>query len=158
MTDQAPQNITVAILRVKELFFSLNETLYVPDPAKIIKIELSHNLQLSDDNTRLNFVLTVFIFYVDSPPEHKLAEITVQNLFLVNGLVADSDGSILLPNELLVSIVNMSISHIRALFADRLGGSVYQQIILPITNSVEVAKHFFKVDNSEKSHFIIKQD
>lgn len=158
MTEQNLSKVSIAILRVKELFFSLNETLFVHDPNKIVKIELSHNLQLSDDNTKLNFVLTVYIFYVDSPPDQKLAEITVQNLFHISGLITEKDGSILLPNELLISIVNMSISHVRALFADRLGGSLYQQIILPITNPVEVAKHFFKTDIALNTHFQIKPD
>ena len=137
-------NIQFAVKRVKDIFFAVNERQYIADPNKAIKIELGHTFGVHVPSNLVNFTLRIYLHYLESP-EIILADIQVENIFEVTELrkfQLDNQLIVLTPN-LITSIVSMSLSHARALFLKNLSGTVFQEIILPITNPLDVAKHFF---------------
>lgn len=142
--EQNNKTFDYAIKRVKDTSFYINEKLFINSPEKVIKIDLRQTFGINIQLNLIEFTLIIFLHYEDAPPEEKLVEIEVQNVFEVLDLkkYIIKDG-IHLPDALLISIISMSISHGRALLSKNLGGTVFQEIILPITDPVEVAAHFF---------------
>lgn len=137
-------NYSYSIRKVKDISFYVNEFLLIPDPNKIIKIELDKKFGVDLKKNLIDFTLISYLHYNDSRKEEILAEIRVQNIFEVLPLNDFTrDNGLFLPNNLIVAILSMSISHTRALFFRNLSGTVLQDIILPITNPSEVAKQFF---------------
>lgn len=133
------------IKRVQQIFFSINEALFIPNPEKIVGIQLGENLSFNFDNNIVNFTLRVFLHYQDSSTQEPLADIRVQNIFEVPELNSfiTKDKIVILPQNLIISIISMSISHARALLCSNLGGTAFQSVILPISNPVDVANHFY---------------
>ena len=144
-TTELINSIPHKIKRVKDIYFSINEDLYIDEPGKMISIELNHTLGLSSDRKFINFTIGAFYHYDDAPLENKLAEIKVQNVFEFQDLsiYVDDKGILTLPTEILISIVNVSMSHVRALLAKNLAGTAFQEVILPLTSPLDVTKHFF---------------
>ena len=68
----------------------------------------------------------------------------MQNVFFIANIRQFlKDGILNLPSDLLISIVSLSISHTRGLFAQNLAGTAFNDFMLPITNPIDAAKHFF---------------
>lgn len=132
---------TYSIKRVKDILFFVNERLYIQDPQKPIKIGLGQTIGYNSDKNLVNFTLRIYLHYPDSPGEI-LVEIQVENIFEVVGLKAFTDSNSF-PAEILISIISISLSHARALLSRNISGTVFQEFILPITNPLDVAVHFF---------------
>jgi hypothetical protein len=131
----------LAIKRVKDITFSVNELLFVPDLTKEIKIKLNQRHGANTERNLVDFTIHIFLHYDNS--EDVLAGVEVQNIFEVSNLKDFAKPEQLeLPVDIWVSIISMAITHGRALFAKNLAGTVYQDIILPILNPYDVAKHF----------------
>jgi len=137
--------IIYSIKRVKEIFFSVNERLYAPDPDKMVQLELGHLLGFNMEMNLVNFTIRVFYHYPEHSQQEVLAEVQVENLFEVQDLqkFMTNTGIVILPNVLISSIVGISLSHARALLSKNTAGTSFQEIIIPITNPTEVAKFFF---------------
>ncbi|HWK03232.1 MAG TPA: hypothetical protein VNS58_06355 [Puia sp.] len=137
------ENVVFAIKRVKETFFSIKEDLYVEDPNKIVRIELGERIGFSAESNLVNFILRIFFHYQDS--QEVLVDINVENMFEVEDLqrFMNEDGIFILPETLLISIVSMSLSHGRALLSKNIAGTRWQDIVLPIANPGQIAKHFY---------------
>jgi hypothetical protein len=134
--------IRYSIKRIKDISFSINERAFKNDPSKAIKVELNNLFGVNIETNIIDFTLNIFLHYVDD--EEVIAEIQVQNIFEVDNLKQFSNQTgLYLPNNLLIAIVGMSIAHGRALLAKNLAGTVYQEVILPITDPIKVAQHFF---------------
>lgn len=137
--------ISFVIKRVQEVFFYLNEKLFVPDPEKIIQIQLGETIGFNFENKYVNFTLRIFLHYANSPINDTLADIRVENIFEVPQLNSflNKDNLVILPQDLIISIVSMSISHARALLCKNLAGTSYQSVILPISNARDISEHFY---------------
>lgn len=134
-----------SIKRVKTIFFSIDEKLFIGDPEKIIQIQLGETLGFNFENKYVNFTLRIFLHYASSSPNETLSDIRVENIFEVPELLSfiNPDKLVILPQNLIVAIVSMSISHARALLCQNLAGTSYQSVILPVTNAQDVTKHFY---------------
>lgn len=142
MTNTPDNTIRFQIHRVKDISFFVNERLYEDNPNRRIRIEMNQSSGISPNNNLFNLTLKVFLFYEDNPSEF-LAEIEVENVFIIADLEKYTEDGTGIPGELLISMVSISISHVRALMSKNIAGSVYQTIIVPIMNPVDVARHFF---------------
>jgi len=136
-------NVDIKINEIKETFFIVREELFIPDPNKMVKIEMYHRMGVNTEIKRLKFTLSAYIHYEDSTD--KLAEILVDNYFELPFMheYQVEDNNLILPSEKLLIIVRESIAHVRALFQIRLRGTVYQQVIVPLDDATNVTKHFF---------------
>jgi hypothetical protein len=134
----------VGIKRIKELSFFINEPLFVPDPAKILKIELALQLTFIIELDLVTIQVRIYYHYPETPHE-LLTDIQVQNVFVISDLkkfqVAPVE--IKLPANIITTLTGLSISHTRALLAKNISGTPLQENILAIINPEAVAKHFF---------------
>jgi|GEM_PF-1729717 len=137
------QPISIAVKRVKEIFFSINEQLFIPDPDKIVRIELGERIGFNIEGDLVNFILRIYYHYLDA--SEVLVDMQVENLFQVGNLkdYLTKDGIVLLPPNLITSIVGISLSHGRALMFKNTIGTRWEEIVLPVTNPENVAKYFY---------------
>ena len=149
--------IFFAVKRVKDIHFSINEQLYVPDPNKIVKIELGERIGFDFEMNLVNFILRIFFHYVEEP--EILVDFQVENLFEVDNLIRfrNKDGIIILPPQLITSIVGVSLSHGRALLLKNTAGTRWQEIILPIANPMDVAKYFYPYMFQPEQHVDVEE-
>lgn len=134
--------VSFQIKRVKNISFFVDETLFKPN-AKI-KFTLDRDLKYKLDTNMVLLNLSCFFHFDDSENKEALARIIVLNAFEVSDLKQFFTNDIRLPQDLIISMVSMSISHTRALLCENLAGTVYQDIMIPLTNPVEITRHFFK--------------
>lgn len=138
--------ILFAIRRIKELSFTLNEQMFQPSPVdKEIKIEFQYNIAFNSKSNLVVFTLrTVYLYPEFVSANNFLCDIHVQNIFEVPNLAAYFiNNEFILPKELIISIVSLSISHSRALFCKNIDGTIFQENIIPIINPVEISASFF---------------
>jgi hypothetical protein len=137
-----PELIGFGVSRIRELAFSLNEDLFKPDEKEVIVNylnKLGHN-----DAGFVNFRLRAAFVYKNFPDE-ELFSIEVQNIFEVRDLnkFIDKDKKLLLPGWFLITLVNMSVGHTRAILAKQTAGSIFSDKLLPVVNSTKMATAFF---------------
>ena len=143
-TFNAPIETLARIIRVKQLNFSLNEKIADMNPSKLVETKLNHTFGFNADINFVNFTITFFIHYADSPLDAKLAEITVENIFEVFDLKKYVvDNVALLPENILIEIVSASTSHARALFSQGIAGTPYQNIVIPLADQRRIAALLF---------------
>jgi hypothetical protein len=149
MSQDVPQNVLVSVRRIKEVSFSINESLYAQqlpvNPDIPLKIEIAFNLSFTIETNLVFLVARVFYHFPDSPPQDILTEIQVQNVFEINELsrFQVSGGEIKLPPNTIVTLVALSISHTRALLAKNISGTLLQENVMSIIDPVVLAQHFF---------------
>jgi hypothetical protein len=145
-----------SIKKIKDIYFFINEELAIPGKIQGVKVEMQYKMGYHKEQNLLNLILIIFLHYNEQPPDKKLSEIHVQNLFEVNNIAQyiDKNDSLILPHDILASIFSMSISHSRALFYKNVAGTFLQDAILPVTDLIGVLRHFFpeqypEVENQE---------
>jgi hypothetical protein len=128
---------------IREVSFSLNEQFFVPDPNKLVKIELTNHVGINVDIKHMNLTLGAYFHYDDSP--HKLAEMSVSNYFELPFMdeYKKEGTNVVLPVEVVIDAFRESISHLRALFCQKLAGTVYQTVVIPLDDPLVVVSHFF---------------
>ncbi len=134
-----------ALKRIKDFGFNVNESLYINEPEKMVKVEFQHRLGFSLEQNMVELNLRAFYHYPDAPLDEVLAEIQVQNLFEIPNIsrFLDANNIVVLPEELIITIVSLSISHTRALFTKSLAGTVLQDVLLPIVDARAMSEFFF---------------
>lgn len=144
------------IKRIKQFSFLFNESLVIKD--KPFGIKFQHNTTFNGDSNIVELILRTYYSYEDKiPPDNILVDIHVQNVFLVNELkkYQNENFDYILPQDLITAILGISISHLRALLTQNLAGTAYQENIIPIIDTLEVAKAFYplmfdKTDSEKK--------
>jgi len=132
------------IRSIKETGFYIDELL-IQDSSIPVKTDIGLQLSFTIETNLIYMLVRVSQHYPDAPNEQILADIQVQNIFEIEGLYNYQSGisQLILPQHIIISMVSLSISHIRALLAQRIAGSGLQGNTLPLVNPLEVAKHFF---------------
>lgn len=132
------------IKRIKEFSFLVNESLF--DLNKDVRIKFQHQTRFIEDRNLIDLTLRVYYTYdVKIPPESLLVDFHVQNLFEVmnlNQYKSDSN-EFILPQNLIIAMLGVAISHLRALMAHNVAGTSFQDNIIPIVNPVDVAQAFY---------------
>jgi hypothetical protein len=143
MNQSDANNVRVAIKRVRDIKFLINEQLYVAGSDKIVKLELGERIGFSPEGNLVNFILRIFYHYADQP--EILVDFQVENIFEVTDLnqFRNKDGVFVFPPLLISTIVGLSLSHGRALLAKNTAGTRWADIILPIANPEDVARYFY---------------
>lgn len=133
-----------SIRRVKDISFSVNERFNMNDSAADeIKIDLNIQLSTVDEENLIDMTARVFLHYPETP-DVVLADTYVENVFEVPDISRFvTNKGLMIPPDLLISMLSISISHTRALFAKNISGTSYEDFIMPIVDPVSVARHFF---------------
>lgn len=132
------------VKKVKLFTFFINEQLF--DLDKSVRIQFQHFTNFYSDTNLISLIIRTYYSYDFSlPADNILLDFHVENIFEVNDLggYLIKDKGYILPENLIVSLVSVSISHSRALMAQSIAGTVYQDNIIPVVNPMEVAKSFY---------------
>lgn len=150
--------VTLAINYIKDVFFQISEPLIFKEKAEEILIQMSGHTGYNFEKNILKFTLRVWYHYKSSDTE--LAVIEVDNLFNVLDLkkFLTEDNKLNFPPAIWAHIVGLSISHARALFTKNLAGTSLQQVMIPITNPLDVVKEFFPESFEDTNKEPIKED
>lgn len=143
----AEEKIEIKIKRIKDVTFYVNENLHDPDPEKLIKIELNPLLGFKADDNTIALIIRVSFHYAgtEHSPENTLLDIQVQNIYEIDNVVGfvNEENMIVLPEKSIISLLDLSISHTRALLAKNAAGTVYQDSPMPVFDAENVARFFF---------------
>jgi hypothetical protein len=143
LTTPEFKDFKYGIAKVKTISFFVNEVAYINDPKKEVRVQMSHVFGTSPEFGLVDFRLSTFFLYPERP-DQILSEIVVQNVFSIQNFSKYHKGNFTtFPSEFILSMISMSISHSRALYINQLSGTLFQDFMLPITNSLDAAKHFF---------------
>ena len=132
--------VNIGVKKIKDIEFSVNEAITLENPDEIaLGFELTINFKLEDHTVEM--VLTAF--FSDKPEGDVFMKIKTSNVFLLLELAdfqkSDKKGFDI-PDNLLVTLLSVSISHTRALLAKNALGTIFADIYIPIVNPVEVFK------------------
>ena len=139
----------LSVRRIKEFGFFINEKLFAQNQQQnqdeILKIDIALQLSFTIETNLVFLLVRVHYYFPDSTPGEVLSEIQVQNVFEFPELKKFQTGpsEIILPPNVITTIVGLSISHTRALFAKNISGTLLQENMMAIVDPTAIAKHFF---------------
>jgi hypothetical protein len=138
----ANEKVTISVRRIKEQSFVIYENLYINEPDKILSIQIGFQLGFSIPTNLVTLVVMAYYHYPGSL--EPITNIQVQNVFEISNLQKYyvSDTEIKLPPEIISRLVDLSVSHTRALWAKNIAGTVFQENVFPITG-MEMARIYF---------------
>ncbi len=140
MPQTNDEQVLFKIKRVKDISFFVDETTFKPNTE--IKFTLDRELKYKLEDNMIFLNLSCVYHFPDT--QEPVVKIIVFNGFEVTNLKRFFTNDLRLPQDLIIAMLSMSISHTRALLCNNLAGTLYQDIMLPIINPVEITKHFFK--------------
>jgi hypothetical protein len=145
---EEPTHLTTPLINVKRIksrYFSIDEFNIANDA--IFKVEFSHVLKVDSIANLIFFDLKVWYSIPENGNQNRVVlECLVQNIFEVANIKSfkQGDGKVNLPDEILINIVSMAITHTRAVVAINTAGTVFQDTLIPVVDPVEATKAFFK--------------
>jgi hypothetical protein len=133
----------LAVRSIRECLFAIHEAAYVPGQTNLISIEILLELGFSVENNLASLVVESFYHYPDTAEE--LTRIKVQNVFEIADLNKDTanPANINLGPGTITSMVDLSLSHTRAIWAQHLQGTILQEMLLGAVQPEEIARAFF---------------
>jgi len=137
------KHINIAIKKIKEVEFIVNEEIGLTDPSLAnIGFELTTNI--NPEAKTVELLLTAFFFH--QLTGNVFLKIRTSNLFLLLEL-ADFSGKgndeFDIPDNILVTLLSLSISHTRALLARNAIGTKFSELYIPIVDPSEVLKQMY---------------
>ncbi len=140
-----PEKVNIAIVRIKEVEYFINE----PSDS-VVDSDLNVNFQvvtkLNHEDKTIEILLTAQ--YVDKSSENVLLKIKTSNLFTVLELVdfyEHDKNTYDIPDNVMVTLLSLSVSHTRALLAKNAQGTKFEKYIIPIINPNDLFNKLFKV-------------
>jgi len=135
--------VNIGVKKIKDIEFSVNEAVTLEKTDEFaLGFELTTNLKLEDNTAEM--VLTAF--FSDKPQGNVFMKIKTSNVYLLPELAdfqkSDKKGFDI-PDNLLVTLLSLSISHTRALLAKNAIGTKFAELYIPIVNPLEVFKQLY---------------
>ena len=139
-----PEQVTIAISRIKEVEYFINESLELqPDAQVNINFQVTTNFNLEDNTVEI--LLTAQ--FIEITASIALLKIKTSNVFFVNEL-ADfynpQNQTYDIPDNIMVTILSLSVSHTRALLAKNAQGTKFAGFYIPIVNPTDLFNQLFK--------------
>lgn len=139
-----PEQVTIAISRIKEVEYFINESLELqPDAQVNINFQVTTNFNLEDNTVEI--LLTSQ--FIEITASIALLKIKTSNVFFVNEL-ADfyypQNQTYDIPDNIMVTILSLSVSHTRALLAKNAQGTKFAGLYIPIVNPTDLFNQLFK--------------
>lgn len=143
--ENKSEQVVFRITRVKDIAFNVNEKLYrPPTEKKNTKVRIDCELSSNPNSPIIIINIIASYYYEDSVDQEQLASINVQNIFEIPEIKRFFiEGELMLPPNLIITLVSISISHTRALFTKNIDGTAYNGNTLPLINPEEFAKYVF---------------
>jgi hypothetical protein len=144
MNEQEPQPPhSIIVKRIKALSFFINE-FDIPKDV-LFKVDFNQQFRINAPSDLIFIDLKVWYSIPTDDNQNRIVlDCVVQNVFEVTNLnIFKKDGHVILPNEILVSLVGLAITHTRAVVAINTSGTVFQDTLIPVVNPIEATKAFF---------------
>ena len=149
------------INKIKDFAFFIDLDKFNPTPNKEVVVKFQHFTNFSPSNNTIRLVMRTYFLYAEDKEESKIIDIHVENIFELTDLkffYKKEINQFILPKEIIIPMVSLSISHSRALLAKNLAGTEYQPYLIPIIDPVIITKDLFpymfeavkKLDNFPK--------
>jgi len=129
----AEKQVNIGIKRIKEIACVINEDILRDENTEInLTFGLTTNFDVSQKTTEI--VLTAVFSKKDTG--ETMVEIKTSNVFTILELedFYNKDHSFSLPENILVTLLSLSVTHTRALLAKNTQGTVYAELYIPIVN------------------------
>ena len=138
-----PIQVNIAIKKIKEVEFIVNEEVEIANPnIANISFEVTTNINLNDTSVEMLLTAT----FSDMAQGLVFMKIKTSNVFLVLELAqfhSPENNAFNIPDNVLVTLLSLSISHTRALLAKNALGTKFAELYIPIVNPSEVLKQLF---------------
>lgn len=138
--------IRYSIIRIKESEFLIKNEENI-DLSKInFHFEYDFEIRLAEETFSVNIT---GIFHPINEAKNELVRLKVTTVFKINDLErftpgVDSEGLVHrynLPKEFVESVFGISFSHLRAIFAMRTSGTIYDKLIIPLVNPSQILEN-----------------
>jgi hypothetical protein len=137
------KHVRIGVKKIKEIEFFVDEDITLANPAEIkFGFKVTLNLILEDKTAEM--VLTAF--FSDKYQGNVFMRIKTSNVFLLLELAdfhKSENDKFNIPDNVLVTLLSLSISHTRALLAKNAIGTKFADLYIPIVNPVDVFKSLF---------------
>jgi hypothetical protein len=138
------ESAAIAIRRIKDISFFVNDGLFINSVSKEFKVELQQQLTYNIETNFVAITLRVYYHFEGSEPNENLVDIQVENVYEILDLVRFIyDNELRLPPDVIVTLLQLSVSHTRALLAKNMAGTALQDQIMSIINPVDLATTFY---------------
>ena len=135
----------IQIVKIKQTAFFIDEKINL-NPEELHGFKLDFKTAFNLESSLFEFKLRI-TFTPEKNSEIIFMRSEIENVFFIKELEKylnpANPNEIDLPSDVLITIVSLAISHSRAIAACNIGGTVYDGMILPILNSIDVATNFF---------------
>ncbi len=131
--------INISIKKIKDVEFSINTTSYSSEGfSNNFNVKTQFNTEKSEFEIRITYDI------LDILDKKQLAHIIVSNIFEIKNIVANK-----IPNQVLITMLSLSISHTRALLAKNTSGTTLEHLYIPIINPTKLATDVFDLHLSK---------
>lgn len=140
-----PEQVNIAISRIKEVEYFINESIELQPGAQVnINFQVTTNINLEESTVEM--LLTAQ--FSEITEGFVLLKIKTSNVFSVIELVDfyKPESEIYdIPDNVMVSILGLSVSHTRALLAKNAQGTKFAGLYIPIVNPTDLFNQLFRV-------------
>lgn len=135
------KNVNIGIKKIKDIEFFVNEAVTLTDPFEAnINFELTTNVHLEEKAVEM--LLTAS--FAEKDKGELFMKIKTSNVFFIlelSDFVDKEKEAFLIPDNVMVTLFSLSVSHTRALLAKNALGTKFSEIYLPIINPAEMLKN-----------------
>ena len=134
---------SVSIRRIKLLMLNLNEKAASKASAYATTFTQSTHFNLDLNILLLN--LNISFIASEEEKDTQFLNAVIQNVFEIPNLkeYINIDNKVILPKDILITLVTLSISHARAIIATHTAGTPLQEMIVPIINPIAATTSLF---------------
>lgn len=138
-----PLKINLGVKKIKDIEFFVNENIDVQTP---INANITFELftQLNEKESLVEMLLSAT--FTDQAKENVLMKIKTSNVFFLlelQQLLDKETKQYNIPDNIMVTMLSLSISHTRALLAKNALGTKFSELYIPIVNPAELFNNLF---------------
>lgn len=137
------KQVNIAIKKIKDVEFYVNEQAVLPENGLLnIGFNITTNFNLPETLVDI----TLQVLFTNPVNNEEVMKIKTNNIFLVLELADFHDpvkGQFEFPDNLMVTLLSLTVSHTRALLAKNAMGTKFSEYYLPIVNPVDLYKQLF---------------
>lgn len=139
-----PEQVNIAISRIKEVEYFINESFELQPGAQVnINFQVTTNFKLDDKTVEM--ILTAQ--FAEITEGTVLLKIKTSNVFSVLELAdfhKPESETYDIPDNVMVTFLSLSVSHTRALLAKNAQGTKFASFYIPIVNPADLFNQLFK--------------
>jgi hypothetical protein len=139
-----PEQVNIAISRIKEVEYFINESIELkPDAQVNINFQVTTNIKLDDKTVEM--LLTAQ--FTEITGGIVLLKIKTSNEFSVRELAdyhKPESETYDIPDNVMVTFLSLSVSHTRALLAKNAQGTKFAGLYIPIVNPTDLFNQLFR--------------